>query len=499
MTELIRPKTLRRASIAMAALMTTTILAGGGVLASHAWSANTEAHTTAVATPQPSAALADQRGFADLVDKVKSAVVNIAMTETPDHVSGPVPQLPPNSPFAELFHRFSQNQSEVPRHGLGSGFIISPDGYIVTNNHVVDHARKLTVTLSDGSSYPASVKGRDPKTDLALIKIDTDKTLSYVSFGDSDKARVGNWVIAVGNPFGLGGTVTAGIVSAHDRNLNDGPYDDFLQIDAPINPGNSGGPLFNQAGQVIGIDTAILSPNGGGSIGIGFAIPSNLASKVIAQLREHGTVERGWLGVEMQPMTATLAKALGRPNADGVLVDRVETASPAARAGLEQGDVIAALDGTPIQHPRDLALTVANRHPGEMVTLTVWRGGHDRTIDVAIGRLSQEHVASNQAPATGGPVGLALAPLSAVTRDQLGLGDAVQGVMVAEVKPGSPAAESGLEPGDVIVKIGNHAVTTPTQAVQQIHDAERGKKEAVPVLVMRNGSTYYLALELKAA
>ena len=248
-------------------------------------------------------------------------------------------------------HFFDQqgSQSAGPTHALGSGFIVDPAGYIVTNNHVVDGARKIIVTLDNGQTYPAKVVGRDAKTDLAVLKIDAGKPLPYVAFGNSDKERVGDWVVAVGNPFGLGGTVTAGIVSAHDRNLNNGPYDDYLQIDAPINPGNSGGPLFNQSGQVIGIDTAIYSPSGG-SVGIGFAIPSNIAKNVVAQLREHGKVERGWLGVQMQPLTPSLAKAVGRPDAQGVIVDEVQANSPAAAAKLQQGDVITAFNGEAIKN-----------------------------------------------------------------------------------------------------------------------------------------------------
>ena len=495
MIEIIRPRTLRRTGIALAVLMTTTILAGGGILAGRAWSQDRVDHTTAAApaAPLPS----PQAGFADLVAKVKPAVVNIAMTEAADKVSAQeLPQFPPGSPFAELFRHFSENQNSAPMHGLGSGFIIDPSGYIVTNNHVVDHATKLTVTLTDGSSYPATVKGRDPKTDLALIKIDAGKPLPYVSFGNSDSARVGDWVIAVGNPFGLGGTVTAGIVSAHDRSLNDGPYDDFLQIDAPINPGNSGGPLFDQQGRVIGIDTAILSPNGGGSVGIGFAIPSNLAVKIVGQLRDHGVVERGWLGVAMQPMTTTMAKALGRADANGVLVDQVETGSPAARAELRQGDVITAFGGKTIKDPRDLALAVADRHAGDKVDMTVWRDGHDRTIPVVIEAQKNEHVASNATPAAAAPVGLALAPLNQATRQQFGVDDAVKGVVVAQVRPGSPADESGMQSGDVIVKVGSQAVSSPADVVAKIHAAEHDKKAALPLLVLRDGSTYYLALNL---
>ena len=253
-------------------------------------------------------------------------------------------------------------------HALGSGFIIDASGYIVTNNHVVDHATKIVVTLDDGSSFPATVKGRDEKTDLALLKIDARKSLPYVTFGNSDQVRVGDWVIAVGDSFGLGGTVTAGIVSAHGRDLNSGPYDDFLQIDAPINPGNSGGPLFDQSGHVIGVDTAIYSPNGG-SVGIGFAIPSKIVAKVVDQLREHGAVERGWLGVQMEPVTPAIGKALGRPDAKGVIVESVDANSPADRAKLQPGDLITALNGHPVEGAHDLAFSVAAIKPGSEATI----------------------------------------------------------------------------------------------------------------------------------
>jgi serine protease Do len=310
--------------------------------------------------------------------------------------------------------------------------------------------------------------------------------------GDSSKERVGDWVVAVGNPYGLGGTVTAGIVSAHNRNLNEGPYDDYLQIDAPINPGNSGGPLFNQAGQVVGVDTAIYSPSGG-SVGIGFAIPSNVASKVVAQLREHGKVERGWLGV----LTPALARAVGRPNTEGVIVDEVGPNSPASRADLQQGDIITAFNGPTVKSPQDLAIAVTNAQNDTVAKLMVWRDGRERTVQVTIGRQRTVETASAQ---DGGskpaPVGMALNRLTLETRAELGLPSSAKGVYVAEVTPGSRADESGVHRGDVIVRVGNEAVTTPSEASATIHAAERRKKEAIPLLVMRDGTNYYLALQL---
>ncbi len=493
-------QTGRRAKLMVSgALLAGAIMGGGAMVLSSAFAGSTPSAAMSTAAPLAAPSKIAQAGFADLVAKVKPAVVNIATTEKRHEAA--MPQLPniPGLPFGFQMNPFGDQSDSRPVHAQGSGFIIDPAGYIVTNNHVVDGATDIQVTLDDGSNYKAKLVGRDPKTDLALLKIDAGKPLPYVAWGDSDAERVGDWVIAVGNPFGLGGTVTAGILSAHDRDIQSGPYDDYMQIDAPINPGNSGGPLFNQSGQVIGIDTAIYSPNGG-SVGIGFAIPSNLASKVVAQLKDHGSVERGWLGVQMQPMTPGLAKALGLPKAEGVLVNEVQPKSPAAAAKLQQGDVITAYDGKAIKDPRDLAVAVANTHSGTKAELTILRNGHEQKVEVAIGTQAPENVASAQGGEQGdqgyAPVGMALAPLTPDTRDQLGLNPGVKGVVVAQVQPNSHAAESGVQAGDVIVRVGSDPVTTPAEAVAKIHAAEKEKKQAVPLLVSRNGTTYYLALEL---
>jgi serine protease Do len=481
----------RRSRTLVAALLVTTAFAGGGITAGVLSAKAAEPTAPIAVTPT-----ASQPGFGDLVAKVKTAVVNIATTEKAQQVdSRQMPDFPPGSPFGEMFRNFRQHQRPEAQHALGSGFIVDPAGYIVTNNHVVEGATKITVTLTDGTTYPATVKGRDAKTDVALLKIDAPNPLPYVAFGDSDKAREGDWVIAVGNPFGLGGTVTAGIVSAHGRDINAGPYDNFLQIDAPINPGNSGGPLFDQSGQVIGIDSAIYSPTGG-SVGIGFAIPSNTASKVVAQLRDHGSVERGWLGVQMQQITPALAKAMGRSDHDGVVVDKVEPDSPAANADLRQGDVITAVDGNAVKGSRELAMTIATVQKGTTAKLTVWRDGHELTVDVKIGAQPSEKVAQAGDGNPENPVGLSLLPLSNDTRSQFGLDDRAKGVIVQNVTPDSRAAESGLQPGDIIVKVGNDSVSTPSEVASRIHGAEQAKKDAVPLLVMRDGNTYYLALQL---
>jgi serine protease Do len=475
-----------------AALLATTVLGGAAAYA-------VVPETTMPGAAAPTAQTQAQRvpGFADLVEHVRPAVVNIAVTERARNVAGnqEIPE-----PLRRFFGNMPQFEQRAPRHGLGSGFIIDPDGWIVTNNHVVDGAEKVLVTLEDGTELPAVVKARDSKTDVALIKVDAQRKLPYVQWGDSDGARVGDWVIAVGNPFGLGGSVSAGIVSARGRNINEGPYDDFIQIDAPINPGNSGGPLFDQSGRVVGITTAIYSPTGG-SVGIGFAVPSQIAQKVIAQLKENGTVERGWLGVAMQPLSPELAKALGRPNVAGALVANAQADSPAAKAGIEQGDVITAAGGKEIKTPRDLARVVGDTKPGSKLELTLAREGKERTVTVAVGKPPQEDVADASTPQgaeEGGPkIGLALAPITPRARNELGLDTTVKGALVAGVEPGSPAAESGLRPGDVILRVAGGTVDGPKSALAMLKHARGQKKEAVPLLVMRDGTPYYLALELK--
>ena len=487
----IKQRGRRKGYMLSAALLATTVLGGGGILLSSAL-----ADSTTAPAPLSAPVTGSQAGFADLVTKVKPAVVNIAsdgkkLGGGEQDQQQQMPQIP------GMPGQNDQQDSQTKQHALGSGFIIDPAGYVVTNNHVIDGADKITVNLDDGSSYTAKLVGRDAKTDLALLKIEAGKPLPYVTFGDSGKARVGDWVIAVGNPFGLGGTVTAGIVSGHDRNIDSGPYDDFLQIDAPINPGNSGGPLFNQSGQVIGIDSAIYSPNGG-SVGIGFAIPSNLASDVVAQLRDKGTVARGWLGIQMQPMTEQLAKAMGHGSKDdGVLVNEVQPDSPALAAKVMQGDIITAYNGTAIKSPRDLAMAVAKTPSGTTAKLTVWRNGHEQTLDVAIGTQAPEKVAAAASDDQNyAPVGMALAPLTPDARSQLGLGPNVDGVVVSKVTPNSHAAESGVQAGDVIVRVGSDVVKSPADAVAKIHAAQKAKKDAVPLLVSRDGTTYYLALQL---
>jgi serine protease Do len=459
----------------------------------------------AAAAPLTMTPVNPQAGFAPLVARVKPAVVQITTisqaAEAQDN--GTLQQMPDlPAPFGDMFrHQFGQQggsaRPRAEQRALGSGFIIDAAGYVVTNNHVVDGASDVSVTLTDGNKYKAKVIGRDAKTDLALLKIEAGHALPYVAFGDSDTAHEGDWVIAVGNPYGLGGTVTAGIVSAHGRNINAGPYDDFMQIDAPINPGNSGGPLFNQSGQVVGIDTAIYSPSGG-SVGIGFAIPSNVASNIVGQLRDHGRIARGWLGVQMQPLTPALAKAAGLPNDQGVLVDAVTDGSPAAHADLRQGDVITAFDGKAIKDTRDLAMAVAGTASGKTAAMTVWRDSHSRSLDVTIRSQEEDKVASAKDDSGAKPVGMSLEALTPDVRSQLNVAPTLQGVLVGQVIPGSNAEQSGVEAGDVIERVAGNAVSTPDQVVAAIGAAERQKKQAISLLVMRDGVMSYLGLQLEA-
>ncbi|WP_026870505.1 DegQ family serine endoprotease [Inquilinus limosus] len=462
--------------------------------------------------------------FAGLVRQVIPAVVNVSTTEHPsaaqmadeDEGGGRMRQFPPGSPFDEFFKRFFDEQQPGRRgprggggggdsdqviHGAGSGFIIDPAGYIVTNNHVVKDADNITVTLNDGTVIPAKVVGTDEKTDLALLKVDTDKKLTAVEWGDSDAAQVGDWVIAVGNPFGLGGSVTAGIVSARGRDLHSGPFDDFLQIDAPINRGNSGGPSFDISGKVIGINSAIYSPSGG-SVGIGFAIPSNLAKTVIAQIREHGSVQRGWLGVQIQQVTPEMADALGLDKARGALVADVQDDSPALKAGLHQGDVITSYDGKPVNQLSDLPRLVADTAAGKTVPVEVMRNGKTETISVDIAKLpDSQQVASAEesGPAVDDQLGLSLSALTPKVRREYSVPDDVEGVLVTGIREDGPARETGVGPGDVIVRVGSEAVKTPSEVAKQVKAAKEADRNAVMLLINRQGDQRFVALKLPKA
>ncbi len=451
-----------------------------------------------------------ENGFADLVQKVAPAVVYISTTQTVERSGDGAPphfQGPPGSPFDEFFKRFMQppgdDEDMHPGPGgkvtaLGSGFVIDPAGYVVTNNHVVGKADSITVQIGDDQKkLPAKLIGRDEKTDLALLKVDAPKPLPFVEFGDSDRARVGDWVLAVGNPFGLGGTVTAGIISARGRDINQGPFDDFLQIDAPINRGNSGGPTFNTEGRVIGINTAIYSPSGG-SVGIGFAIPANLARPVIDALRHDGKIERGWLGVSIQPVTQEVADGVGLTKPAGALVAKVEPDSPAAKAGLKQSDVILSIDDKDIADIRDLTRRVAEIKPGTGIKIGVWRGNGRTQLDATVGAPREVQVASAAEPpkATEDKViGLTLTDLTPAVRQRLGLGDEVAGVAVTAVAPDSDAANKGIRPGDVIVSVGQKPVTKPSDVADRVREATDAGRTAVLLLIHRGDGDQFVAVK----
>ena len=430
--------------------------------------------------------------FADLVARVRPAVVSITskLAVEPAAVEGE-PQLP----FGPRPHGRPGSRGEA----RGSGFIISADGTVVTNNHVVKNASSVSVTLSDGTELPARVIGTDPRTDIAVLKIKTDQKLPFIALGDSAAVRPGEWVIAMGNPFGLGGTVTAGIVSALGRDIGSGPYDDYIQVDAPINLGNSGGPLFTQDGKVVGINTAILSPTGG-SVGIGFAIPAAMVRDVVAQLQDKGTVVRGYLGVESQKIDPEMASALHLTGdaQHGALIATVAEGSPAEKAGVAPGDVVVAINGAPVNQPRDLAVAVADIKPGSKATLTVLRDGDKRDLPVVVATLKDDKPQHGDALGEAGPqgLGLALGPITPDVREQLDLPKGMKGVVIAGVRSGSVAEQVGLRPGDVVLGVGGHSVNTPEDAVKAIRSALGEKKGggAVALRIFRDGESGYVAI-----
>ncbi|MDE2166361.1 MAG: DegQ family serine endoprotease [Alphaproteobacteria bacterium] len=463
--------------------------------------------------------------FAPIVKRVLPAVVNISVTEKSDFASNdngddgdqglgpnanPFQGFPP-SPFDQFLRRFFQQQQRqfqepnpgVQRIALGSGFIIDPSGYVVTNNHVVQDATKVTVILQDGSRHPAKIIGRDPKTDLALLKIESSTPLPYVSWGDSGAAQVGDWVVAVGNPFGLGGTISTGVISARGRDIHAGPYDDFLQIDASINRGNSGGPDFNLEGQVIGINTAIYSPNGG-SVGIGFAIPSSLAKPIIEQLREHGKVERGWLGVQIQSVTPDIASSLGLPKQEGALVADVTKHSPAAAAGVKQGDVILSYEGHDIERLRDLPIAVAETQVGQTAAFKVWRDHKEVTLHAKIAEMPAniemaQASAKRPSGATSSSMGVRLSSLTPELRRRAHVPNSVKGVIVTHLDATSPLAAVGVQPGDVIEQINQKPVYTPKEAMERLETArkQRGPNKTLLLLLNRQGVNEYVALSVE--
>ena len=478
---------------------------------------------------------APAQGFADLAERLLPAVVNISTSQTLSqrHGAAPgpgkppapgakpndgpeMPQFPPGSPFEEFFKDFFDKQGKEPNApprratSLGSGFIIdAKKGLVVTNNHVIQDADEITVILHDDTNLKAEVVGRDTKTDIALLKVAADHGLVAVPFGDSDKMRVGDWVLAIGNPFGLGGTVTAGILSARARDINAGPYDDFLQTDASINRGNSGGPMFNLSGEVIGINTAIFSPSGG-SVGIGFAIPSALARTVVAQLEEFGHTRRGWLGVRIQGVTPEIAESLGLPKAHGALVASVTPNGPAAAAGIQPGDVVTLFDNKEVTEMRRLPRIVADTGINKSVPVVVWRKGKPLSFQVKVGELEAAEESGLITPTgeEGGKqppqppaqakafdkLGLKLSNATQELRQQFELNADVKGVVVTEVQSGSPASEKGLRAGDLIIEVSQQEVGSPAEVADLIEKARKEGKKSVLLLVDRQGDLRFVAL-----
>jgi len=454
--------------------------------------------------------------FSELVERVKPAVVNIATKGKTDPGMGrrgqefQMPDFPDGSPFGEMFPHFFPGNPGLPGgadterefQSVGSGFIISADGLVVTNNHVIAHANEIEVILQDGTRHQAQVKGRDPKTDLALLKMETDEPLAYVELAGVDDAKVGDWVVAVGNPFGLGGTVTAGIISARGRDIQSGPFDDYLQIDAPINRGNSGGPLFDTQGRVVGVNTAIYSPSGG-NVGIGFAIPSSMAVDVVAQLEAEGRVARGWLGVQIQPVTEEVAQSLGLQDEQGALVASVLPDSPADRAGIKAGDVIVRMDGELLDDFKDLPRLVARAKAGSESELEVRRQGKARKLDVEIGLQPGEDgetvLSSNDEASEAARLGIHLAELTHEARQRYGISKQSAGVLVTAIERGSPASRAGIRTGSIISMVGQEPVLTPDDLLAEVEEAKQHERSSVLLLVEHRGEKRFVAVKLATA
>ena len=474
--------------------------------------------------PPAIAGQAAVQDLSDLAAKVTPAVVNVAVTMKAGAADDDETQMSDRSQqqqMEEFMQRFAERFGQQGQPGkpqmkpqqrqaqkaqaVGTGFIIDANGWIVTNFHVAGKADSITVTLADGRKLPAKMVGGDEKTDLALIKVESDKPLPYVTFADATKVRVGQPVMAVGNPFGLGGTVTTGIVSARGRDIHSGPFDDYIQTDAAINRGNSGGPLFDMDGHVIGINTAIFSPSGG-SVGLGFAIPSSLAEPVVAQLKTNGRVERGLLGVQIQPVTEELAQSMSLGSEKGALVAQVQPDSPALAAGIKSGDVIKSVDGKNIETIRDLTRMISAVKPGTSVKLDLWRDGKDMSVTAKVGDQKEEAAvvkAKADQPADAKKAepmsyGVSLAPISPEARQELKLDDSIKGAVVAAVEPGSPADDQGLKAGDVLQQVGKDMVDSPKMAAEKLKEA---KKTGKPVLmkIYREGMTRFVAISPRAA
>ncbi len=467
---------------------------------------------------------ADARGapdsFADLAERLAPAVVNIATSQRVENPYGEQPQLPPGSPFEDLFRDyFGDGNSRVT--SLGSGFVIDPSGVIVTNNHVIADADEILVTFPDGTSLPATLVGKDEKTDIAVLRVQPTTPLASVSFGNSDSARTGDWVMAIGNPFGLGGSVSAGIISARNRDISAGPYDDFIQTDAAINRGNSGGPLFDMDGNVIGVNTAIISPTGG-SIGIGFSVPSNLVNGVVQQLLQFGETRRGWIGVRIQSVTSEIAESLGLDRARGALLGEITPDGPAARAGLQVGDVVLSFDGKPVDDMRALPRIVAETEIGRTVPLEYFRNGAVNSTEITLGRL-EEYEASiagsapgvnnvptpNNGTAPVGPgttnvvptaLGLGLAVITDELRQRFGIAAGIDGVVVVEIQNNTPAAiaasEGRVRAGDVIVEVAQEQVRSPEDVIAKVQNVINANGRVVLFLLNRGGELSFVPIRV---
>lgn len=450
-------------------------------------------------------------GFSPLVKAVKPAVVNISTTsstkispKTPHFGNRKNPQMDQFSKkfFDEFFGNQFRGLEGTPRktHALGSGFIVSENGIVVTNHHVINGADEIEVVFQDGKRFPATLKGSDKKTDIAVLQIDTDYPLPYVKFGDSNKVEVGDWVVAIGNPFGLGGSVSAGVVSARGRDIRSGPYDDFIQIDAPINKGNSGGPLFNTKGEVIGVNSAIYSPSGG-SVGIGFSIPSELVQNIVKQLQTTGQVARGWLGVHIQAVTKEIAQSLGLDDTYGALVAEVVEDSPALRAGLQSGDVILTYNDERVDKMRDLPRLVANTPANDKVNLGIWRNETKRMVSVVISKTDESialaSASEEKASTLENALGLALSEITEELRRKYSVKDKTQGVIITDIDPNSEAAERGVRVGDVIKKVGSKSVTTVAGLDKALKLALDGKKPSLFLLIEREGQVFFVTIPVE--
>ncbi|MDO8839819.1 MAG: DegQ family serine endoprotease [Parvibaculum sp.] len=442
--------------------------------------------------------------FANLAERLSPAVVNISTSQLLGTGPQSIPGVPEGSPLNDFFKEFMEQQGQRPQRvqSLGSGFVIDPSGVIVTNNHVIDGADRIEVIFMDGTTLPAVLTGRDPKTDIAVLKVESKTPLPFVELGDSSKARVGDWVIAIGNPFGLGGTVTAGIISALNRDIHAGNYDDFIQTDASINRGNSGGPLFDMEGRVVGVNSAIISPSGA-SVGIGFAVPTSTVRPVVEQILEHGETRRGWIGVRIQTVTPEIADSLGLTPARGALIAGINEDGPAAMAGIEPGDVVLSFDGRNIGAMRDLPRVVAETDVGKTVDVEIFRGGRTLGVKVQVARLdeSEETPAAVPAETAPGPartvvLGLSLTALTAETRQGFNVDAQTQGVLVSDVDPASAAAEKGVRPGDVILQVAQRDVATPADVERIVASEEKAGRNTVLLRLSSGGDMRFVALRL---